>query len=447
MDTSAVDASLSPGAAAVLQRDGLFIAGVEKLRFFPLAVESGDGSYLVEVGGRRLLDLSASWTAAGLGYGHPEIADAIASAAKAPAGASGLSSISGDAVALAERLAGIVPMTGDLRVYLGNAGTDANETALQACRRATGKRRVVAFIGGYHGGMGLARAASQVLNPSAPADPGITFLPYPDPLRPRTGDVESTLVQDLEALDRHLGLGDVACVILEAIQSDGGIIFPADGFLSGVRKATQEHGVPLILDEVKVGLGRTGVLHAFTADGISPDIVTFGKSLGAGLPLSAAVGPAWIMDCGTASALLTSAANPICARAGLTMLEILERQNLAARARDVGALLRQELEQGVTALGLQSIVGDIRGRGLTIGIDLVSDGDMTHRSPDRARRAVYRAWQLGAVVFYVGGNILEVTPPLTLSPEQARDGASLLLQAIAEADLVSDEYISPYAGW
>ena len=184
MDTSAVDASLSPGAAAVLRRDGLFIAGVEKLRFFPLAVESGDGSYLVEVGGRRLLDLSASWTAAGLGYGHPEIADAIASAAKAPAGASGLSSISGDAVALAERLAGIVPMTGDLRVYLGNAGTDANETALQACRRATGKRRVVAFIGGYHGGMGLARAASQVLNPSAPADPGITFLPYPDPLRP-----------------------------------------------------------------------------------------------------------------------------------------------------------------------------------------------------------------------------------------------------------------------
>ena len=113
----------------------------------------------------------------------------------------------------------------------------------------------------------------------------------------------------------------------------------------------------------------------------------------------------------------------------------------------MGALLRQELEQGVTALGLQSIVGDIRGRGLTIGIDLVSDGDMTRRSPDRARRAVYRAWQLGAVVFYVGGNILEVTPPLTLSPEQARDGASLLLQAIAEADLVSDEDISPYAGW
>jgi len=434
-------------AADLLRRDDRAIAGVEKLRFFPLAVTAGQGSYLIEAGGRRLLDLSASWTAAGLGYGHPEVADAIAEAARAPAGASGLSSISADAIALAERLIDLVPMAGDLRVYLGTTGTDANESVLQACRRATGRRRVVAFIGGYHGGLGLARAASQVLNASSPGDPSVTFLPYPDPVRPRTGDVDSTLHQDLAALDRNLAKGDVACIIVEPIQSDGGIIMPATGFLRGLREAATRHGVPLIVDEVKVGLGRTGALHAFSHDGVVPDIVTFGKSLGAGLPLSAAVGPALVMDSGTASSLLTSAANPICARAGRTMLDILQRDSLTDRARDIGEQIRRDLEQGVVVSGVQPLVGDVRGRGLTIGIDLVAAGDVTCRAPDLARKAVYRAWQLGAVVFYVGGNVLEVTPPLTISADEARDGVSILLQAIAEAEQVSDEEVSAFAGW
>lgn len=434
-------------AAAVLDRDAQAIAGVEKLRFFPLAVASGDGSYLVEPGGRRLLDLSASWTAAGLGYGNPEIAHAIADAASSPAGVSGLSAISTDAVALAERLLDLTRLSGESRVYLGNAGTDANEAALQACRRATGRRRVIAFIGGYHGGMGLARTVSQVLNATVPTDPHVTYLPYPDPVRPRTGDATETLAQDLSALERHLGMRDVACIIMEPIQSDGGLVIPVSGFLRGVRDAATRYAVPLILDEVKVGLGRTGAMQAYTHEGITPDIVTYGKSLGAGLPLSAAVGPASILDCGTASTLLTSAANPICARAGLTMLNILERENLPSHAADRGAQLTRELAQGVAALGLEAVVGDVRGRGLTIGIDLVDGGDLGRRAPHRARKAAYRAWQLGAVVFYVGGNVLEVTPPLTLSEREAHEGASILLQAIAEADLITDEEIAPFAGW
>lgn len=434
-------------AAAVLDRDAQVIAGVEKLRFFPLAVAGGEGSYLIEPGGRRLLDLSASWTAAGLGYGNPEIAHAIADAASSPAGMSGLSAISTDAVALAERLLDLTRMPGESRVYLGNAGTDANEAALQACRRATGRRRVIAFIGGYHGGMGLARNVSQVLNATAPADPHVTYLPYPDPVRPRTGDAADTLARDLSALERNLATGDVACIIMEPIQSDGGLIIPVNGFLRGVRDAATRHAVPLIVDEVKVGLGRTGAMQAYAHEGITPDIVTYGKSLGAGLPLSAAVGPASILDCGTASTLLTSAANPICARAGLAMLNILEREDLPSRAADVGAQLTRELAQGVAALGLDAVVGDVRGRGLTIGIDLVEGGDLARRAPDRARKAVYRAWQLGAVVFYVGGNVLEVTPPLTLSEREAHEGASILLQAIAEADLISDDEVAAFAGW
>lgn len=442
-----VAASPAPEATRLLDRDAAVIAGVEKLRFMPLAVSAGDGCYLVEAGGRRLLDLSASWTAAGLGYGHPAIVEAVTAALSSPAGASGLSSISSDAIALAEQLVELADLGGDTRAYLGNAGTDANEAALQACRRATGRRRVVAFTGGYHGGMGLARAASQVLNASAPPDPNVTFLPYPDPVRPRTGSAADTLAQDLAALERHLATGDVACIIMEPIQSDGGLVIPVAGFLSGVRDAATRHGVPLIMDEVKVGLGRTGRVHAHAHEGITPDIVTFGKSLGAGLPLSAAVGPAWIMDSGTGSALLTSAANPVCARAGSTMLDVLLREDLPTHAAQVGGVLRDELVRGVADRGLQEVVGDIRGRGLTMGVDLIAGGDIARRDAALARKAVYRAWQLGAVVFYVGGNVLEVTPPLTITAEQARDGASILLQAIEEAHLVSDDEVAAFAGW
>jgi len=129
------------------------------------------------------------------------------------------------------------------------------------------------------------------------------------------------------------------------------------------------------------------------------------------------------------------------------MLNILDREDLSSHAADVGAQLTGELAQGVAALGLEAVVGDVRGRGLTIGIDIVDAGDLGRRAPHRARKAAYRAWQLGAVVFYVGGNVLEVTPPLTLSEREAHEGASILLQAIAEADTVTDEEIAPFAGW
>jgi len=153
------------------------------------------------------------------------------------------------------------------------------------------------------------------------------------------------------------------------------------------------------------------------------------------------------MDCGTASSLLTSAGNPVCARAGLTMLDILLRDNLASRAEQMGALLREEFSRGVSTRGLHCVVGDVRGRGMTIGIDLVANGSLAEPDPVLARKAVYRAWQLGAVVFYVGGNVLEVTPPLTLSIDEAHEGVAILLEAISTAHNVTDAEVAPFSGW
>lgn len=443
-----------PTAAQLVARDARVIAGVERLRFFPLAAVSGSGVMLVEPGGRELLDLSASWTAAGFGYGNPAIAATIAAAAANAPGASILSGTHPDAVALAEELLELVP-TRDAarprRVYLGHAGTDANDVALRGCRHATGRPGVLAFEHGYHGGFGSARGVSGVhVQAGAAADPGAVFLPYPDAYRPHTGDA-STVVDDvLEQAAAALADGTIAAVIVEPLQSDGGLIVPPDGFLAGLRALCDEYDAYLIVDEVKVGLGRTGRTHAFEHSGIVPDVVTLGKALGNGMPLSAAVGPAEVLDEPAASALMTTIGNPVSCAAGRAVLELVRAGEATSNARDRGAQLRDLLEEyaGSERPGAAH-VGDVRGRGLSLGIELVlGDGERTPAAQLTAK-AAYRAWELGAVVYPVRGNVLELTPALTISAADVDRAAALVAQAIddAAAGAISDEQIEPYRGW
>ncbi len=349
----------------------------------------------------------------------------------------------------------MVPGPGDRRVYLGHAGSDANDVALRACRHATGRRRVVTFEHSYHGGIGLAMGVSGVhVESGTQAASDSTFVPYPDPLRPHSPGAQGVADASLQAVEAELSQNDVACLIVEPILADGGLVVPPDGFLSSLQELCSRFSVPLICDEVKVGLGRPGLLHAFQHDGVTPDIVTFGKSLGGGLPLSAAVGPAAILDGPTASALLTTAGNPICTAAGRAVLRTLVAEDLPAAAAAAGARLMAGLRE--VANGSSSgddlageRIGDIRGRGLAIGVDLVADRQTLRRDFSLAQKTVYRAWQLGAVMYYVGGNVLEITPPLVITDEEVDRAVDIVGQAIADAarGVVTDAEVAPYAGW
>jgi 4-aminobutyrate aminotransferase len=430
------------------ERDEAAIAGIEKLRFFPLEVVSGHGSTLVTPDGRELLDLSATWTASGLGHGHPAVAEAVSRAVRSAPGSGGLSAVHPDSVGLAEDLLALVPGTGERRVYLGHAGSDANDVALRACRHATGRSTIMAFEHSYHGGVGVAMGVSGVhVDAGAPADPDAVFLPYPNPFRPVSGDVHTDVTDCLELAEQHLSGGAIACMIVEPILSDGGLIVPPDGFLARLHELCRRHDVPMICDEVKMGLGRPGTLHAFDHDGVQPEIVTFGKVLGGGLPLSAAVGPAELLDNPPAAALLTTAGNPVCTAAGRAVLATIVGDQLADRAAKVGALLADGLRALAGSPGSERI-GDIRGRGLAIGLELV-DPETGERDPRLAAQVVYRAWELGAVVYYVGGNVLEITPPLVLTETEASRAAEIVGAAIADAAAgrVNAEEVARYAGW
>lgn len=434
--------------SSLYARDAAVIAGIEKLRFFPLEMQSGHGCILTTPEGRELLDLSATWTASGLGHGHPAVVEAVSRAIRDAPGSGGLSAVHPDSVGLAEDLLALVPGDGERRVYLGHAGSDANDVALRACRHATGRRTVVAFEHSYHGGVGLAMGVSGVhVDAGAPADPDAVFLPYPNPFRPGPDGVEADVTACLELADQHLGGGRVACLIVEPILSDGGLVVPPDGFLAQLHEVCRRHGVPMICDEVKMGLGRPGTLHAFEHDGVVPDIVTFGKVIGGGLPLSAAVGPAEILDNPPAAALLTTAGNPVCTAAGRAVLKTIVSDGLVDNAATVGAVLADSLRGLADSPGGDRI-GDVRGRGLAVGLELV-DPETGDRDPRLAAAVVYRAWELGAVVYYVGGNVLEITPPLVLTESQAMQAAEILRAAIgdAAAGKVDAEEVAKYAGW
>jgi 4-aminobutyrate aminotransferase len=434
---------------SLLERDARVIADIARLRFSPLSLVGGRGSRLIEEGGRALLDLSASFGAASLGYGHPAVTAAVSEACANMAGASLLSFPNENAVALAEELLRLTPGEGERRVWFGHSGSDANDCVLRVVQAATGRSRFISFIGSYHGSTSGSMSVSghTAMTHSLPRA-GLVLLPYPDPYRPAFSAEEVLALLDYQ-FATSCPPQQVAAVFIEPLMSDGGLIVPPPGFLAALQERCRRHGILVVVDEVKVGLGRTGKLHCFQHEGLQPDLVVFGKGLGGGLPLSAVIGPRHIMDHAPAFALQTTAGNPVSAAAGRAVLRTIADEKLAERAERVGGVLAEQL-RGVG--GRQPMIGEVRGRGLALGVDLVSDPESREPVPvTTTAKVIYRAYQLGAVFFYVGlrGNVLEFTPPLTLSEAEAREGAALVDQALTDVGrgLVSDADVAPYMMW
>jgi 4-aminobutyrate aminotransferase len=439
---------LSP-TLTLRERDARVIANIGKLRFSPLSLVGGHGCRLIEEGGRELLDLSASFGPAALGNGHAAITCAVTAACENMAGASLLAFPTENAVALAEELLRITPGHDPRRVWFGHSGSDANDCALRVVQAATGRSRFISFIGSYHGNLSGSMSISghTAMTHTLPRA-GLLLLPYPDPYRPTF-----SAAAVLELLDYHFSTTSpphqVAAVFIEPIMADGGVIVPPPGFLAAIQERCRRHGILIVVDEVKVGLGRTGKMHCFEHEGLEPDLVVFGKGLGGGLPLSALIGPQHIMDYAPAFALQTTAGNPLAAAAGRAVLDTIAAEGLIERATRVG----ERLSNGLRALRAhQPLIGEVRGRGLTVGVDLVRD--RASRDPvavTTTAKVIYRAYQLGAVFFYVGlrGNVLELTPPLTLSEAEADEGVAIIDRALSDVSrgLVADADVAPYTMW
>ncbi len=439
----------------LVDRDAHFVADAIKMRYTPFISARGEAAYLYDDSDRRFIDFGAGWAAAGLGYSNAQVKQAVAAQLDKATMAGLLSSINEPAVDLAERLVGLVPGEIEKKTWFGLSGSDAAEAAHRMILQATGKPRIVSFIGGWHGTTDAMMALSA--HPSLGGSIGgahVTKIPYPNPYRdPFGGDGTELTDRCLGYLENYLfnticPADQVAAIFVEAVQSDGGDIVPPDDFMPKLRALCDRHSIFLVVDEIKVGLGRTGEWFAFDHGDIEPDFVLLGKSLGGGLPLSAIVGRRDVLDYQPGSALFTMSGNGNSCAAGLAVLDEISRLELIERSANNGAIMKQLLTDRLMEYG---VVGEVRGKGMICGVELVEDRESKKPNTNLPAKIVYRAWELGLILYYAGnwGNVLEITPPLVIESAAIEQGVDILDRAIADVldGAVSDETVAPYAGW
>jgi 4-aminobutyrate aminotransferase len=423
----------------------------------PVFVESAHGATITDVDGNTYLDFMAGWAVANTGYGNPEVLNPVIEQMRKASFATLTALVNEPAVQLGERLIDLMP--GDFRkkAWFGLHGSDATDALSKLVPMAQKRPRMVSFIGGYHGQTGGSAALSgHTAQARVMGGGNVVKVPYPYPYRCLFGStsVEECGQRYLDYIDNYIFRTicppeDTAGIIVEAIQSDGGDIVPPDNFLPGLEALCRKYGIMLLIDEVKVGFGRTGTMWGFENWGVTPDAVALGKSIGSGVAaLSAVVGRAEILDAGTAINMYTVAGNPVSCTAGLATLDVIERHNLTENAREIGRYLLDGFKQ------LQErhpLIGEARGKGMILGVELVRDRDSKEPAATEAAKVVYRCKELGLIVFYGGiySNVLEITPPLTMTREEADRGLAIVDEALSDVEggRFPDEKLGQYAGW
>ena len=409
--------------------------------FTPEIISRAAGSYLWTESGRKLLDFTSGQMSAILGHSHPEI---VATVQKSIATLDHLFSgmLSRPVVDLARRLAESLPDPLQ-KVLLLTTGAESNEAALRLAKLVTGKFETVSFSGSWHGMTAGAAGAtySAGRHGYGPVAPGNFAIPTPNAYRPDFVDGRGALdwrrqLDHSFALVDAQSVGSLAACIVEPILSSAGIIEPPPGYLAALQAKCRERGTLLILDEAQTGLCRTGNWYAFERDGVVPDILTLSKTLGAGLPLAAVITSAEIEQTAADRGFLfftTHVSDPLVAAVGNTVLDILERDEMAAQARSKGELLRNGL---LDIRSRHQIVGDVRGRGLLQGVELVVDRTTKQGSDTLGADVTRRCLQLGLhmnVVQLRGmGGTFRIAPPLTSTVEDLGLGLEMLDQAIGE---------------
>ena len=412
-----------PRARAVVERDRRALSP-SYTRSYPLVAQRGEGAIVEDVDGNRFLDFTAGIAVVATGHCHPQVVEAIQRQAARLIHMSGTDFYYENMVELAERLAALAPGGVPRRVFFGNSGAEAVEAAIKLARYHTGRDKFVAFLGAFHGrtlgALSLTASKSVQRRGFGPLVPGVHHVPYPYCYRCPYGQAPDTCavecVQAIQRLFRTvLPANEVAAVVVEPVQGEGGYVVPPQKFFDELQRLAQAYGILLILDEVQSGMGRTGKLWAAEHFGVTPDIFTVAKGIASGLPLGATVARAELMNWPPGAHASTFGGNPVSVAAALVTLELLEKE-LVNNAARLGAYLRDRMRDWPERFAW---VGDVRGLGLMIGIELVEDRQTKQKAPELRDRLVESAFQRGLLVLGAGENTVRLSPPLTITRDQA----------------------------
>jgi 4-aminobutyrate aminotransferase len=425
-----------PRARAIIERDRVVVSP-SYTRGYPLVIERGLGATVEDVDGNLFLDCSAGIAVNATGHSHPDVVRAVTDQTSRFLHMSGTDFYYEAQVRLAEELAAVVPISGGVRSFFGNSGAEAIEACIKLARYATGRDHLIAFLGGFHGRtMGaLSLTASKAIQRRGfgPLVPDVHHVPFADCYRCPVGlEPESCGAECLDALE-HLFLQvvspeEVAAVVVEPIQGEGGYIVAPDQFLQRLRELTKKHGILLVADEVQSGMGRTGRMFAIEHSGVEPDIVAMAKGIASGLPLGVAAARSSLMTWPPGAHASTFGGNPVSCVAALATLNLL-KDTLMSNAADVGGHLMAGLQALVSK---HPLIGDVRGRGLMIGVELVRDRGTKERATTERDAVVTAAFNRGLLLLGAGKNTVRFSPPLVLTRNEADTAVRIFDAALTD---------------
>jgi 4-aminobutyrate aminotransferase len=427
-----------PRAAALIARDKKRVSPSYP-RGVPLVMERGRGSEIWDVDGNRFLDFAAGIAVCSTGHAHPKVVAAIQEQAAK------FLHISPDfyhetMIRLAEKLADIAPVE-DPVVFLGNSGTEMVEGGLKLARYHTGRTQFIGFFGAFHGrsfgSVSFTASKPKYRHGFFPLLPGVTHIPFPDPRRPildtAGGDAGEAVIRYMEDVlfKGPLPAEDVAGILVEPIQGEGGYIVPPASFFPALRELCDRHGIVMIADEVQSGMGRTGKWWAVDHWGVKPDIVLSAKGIASGLPLGAMIASRRVATWTKGTHGNTYGGNPIASAAANATIDVIEQEGLLANTREIGARITAGMRRMMDA---HECIGDVRGPGLMIGVEFVKD--RATREPDMAmaERVVEEAFHRGLILLECGRSVIRIAPPLNLTAAHADEGLALFESALKAAE-------------
>jgi 4-aminobutyrate aminotransferase len=430
-----------PKARAAVEADDRLISP-SYTRSYPLVAKRGRGVRVEDVDGNEFLDFAAGIAVTSTGHCHPEVVAAIQKQAAELIHISGTDFYNEPLTDLAKKLSAVAPMRGPHRVFYGNSGTEAIECALKLARYHTGRQHIIAFLGAFHGrtmgALSLTASKPQQKRRFAPLVPGVTHVRYPYAYRGCTGGPQ-------EKEDFSLGCAryieeklfktilppeEVAAIFVEPIQGEGGYVVAPDNFLRELRAICNRHGILLVADEVQSGAGRTGKWWAIQHSGVEPDIVCMAKGIASGMPLGVCMSKAEIMDWVPGSHASTFGGNPVSIAAALATIDILEREAIG-NAGNVGGKILERLYGWKKS---HALVGDVRGRGLMIGIELVKNKETREPAAELRNRVEMLAFERGLMILGCGETSIRLCPPLIVSDEEATVALDILEDVLTQVE-------------
>lgn len=432
---------VGPRAKALIERDAKSLSP-SFTREYPLVVDRALGSEVWDVDGRRYIDFMAGIAVHNVGHRHPAVEAAVKKQLEKFWHICLSDFYDPQAVKLAEELQRIAPMD-DTLIYFGNSGTEAVEAAIKLAMYNTGRNRFIGFLGGFHGrtlGSLSFTASKSVQRSGYEQAVRVHHLPYPNAYRQilaaRNGeDYGDAVIRYLEnqIFRTTVAPEDVAAVLIEPIQGEGGYVLPTPGFFKRLRRICDEHGILLIVDEIQSGMGRTGRWWAVEHEDVQPDIVCFAKGIASGFPLGGIIARRKLMDWPPGSHGSTFGGNPLASAAALATINVIEEEGLMDQARETGDFIMDALAEMEVR---HPSIGQVRGRGLMIGVEFVEDRETKRRSTTIRNEVIQRAFNDGLLLIPCGSNALRFTPALNIQRSLIDEGLKIFEEALTATENV-----------